>query len=67
VGVRHIAEDEADAGWLARDAVAEGVAAVGAAGLAYDLLVRPPHLMRARHLPVMYPPHCARWKVSTRL
>lgn len=47
VGVRHIAEDEADAGWLARDEVAEGIAAVGAAGLAYDLLVRSPAQMRA--------------------
>jgi len=55
VAVRHIAEDESDAGWLARDDVAEGVAAVGAAGLAYDLLVRPPQLPAAIALAARLP------------
>jgi L-fuconolactonase len=45
VGVRHQVQDEADPGWLLRDDVQEGIAAVGAAGLAFDLLVR------ARELP----------------
>lgn len=39
-GIRHQAHDEEDAGWLARPDVIEGIAAVGRAGLAYDLLVR---------------------------
>jgi L-fuconolactonase len=45
VGVRHAVHDEADPEWLLREDVQRGVAAVGAAGLAYDLLVR------ARELP----------------
>jgi len=45
VGVRHQVHDEADPEWLLRDEVQRGLAAVGAAGRAYDLLVR------ARELP----------------
>jgi len=45
VGVRHQVHDEADPAWLLRDEVQRGLAAVGAAGLVYDLLVR------ARELP----------------
>ena len=41
VGVRHQVQDEPDPGWLARPDVRRGIAEVGAAGLAYDLLVRP--------------------------
>jgi L-fucono-1,5-lactonase len=40
VGVRHQAHDEADPAWLLRDDVQRGLAAVGEAGLVYDLLVR---------------------------
>ncbi len=40
VGVRHQVHDEADPGWLLRPDVQRGVAAVGEAELAYDLLVR---------------------------
>jgi L-fuconolactonase len=40
VGIRHQVHDEADAEWLLRDDVQRGIAAVGGAGLAYDLLVR---------------------------
>jgi L-fuconolactonase len=40
VGIRHQAHDEADAAWLVRDDVVRGIHAVGAAGLAFDLLVR---------------------------
>jgi L-fuconolactonase len=45
VGVRHQVEDEPDPAWLLRPDVQRGLAAVGLAGLAYDLLVR------ARELP----------------
>jgi L-fucono-1,5-lactonase len=45
VGVRHQVHDESDPRWLLRDDVQRGIAAVGEAGLAFDLLVR------ARELP----------------
>ena len=40
VGIRHQVHDEEDPEWLRRDDVRRGIAAVGEAGLAYDLLVR---------------------------
>lgn len=40
VGTRHLVHDEPDAGWLLRDDVQRGIAALGAAELVYDLLVR---------------------------
>lgn len=40
VGIRHQVHDEPDPGWLLRDDVQCGIAAVGSAGLVYDLLVR---------------------------
>jgi len=40
VGVRHQVHDEPDPAWLLREDVQRGIAAVGAAGLAFDLLVR---------------------------
>jgi len=40
VGIRHQVHDEPDPEWLLRDDVQRGVAAVGEAGLVYDLLVR---------------------------
>lgn len=40
VGVRHQVHDEPDADWLLRSDVQRGLAAVQAAGLSYDLLVR---------------------------
>lgn len=39
VGIRHLVQGEADPRWLLRDDVLEGLAAVAAAGLVYDLLV----------------------------
>jgi L-fuconolactonase len=45
VGVRHQVHDEPDPQWLLREDVQRGIAAVGEAGLAFDLLVR------ARELP----------------
>jgi len=40
VGIRHQVHDEPDASWLLRDDVQRGIAAVGAVGLVYDVLVR---------------------------
>lgn len=47
VGVRHLVQSEPDPGWLVRSAVLRGLAAVAAAGLAYDLLVIPAQLPAA--------------------
>jgi L-fuconolactonase len=47
VGVRHLVQDEPDPDWLRRSDVCRGLRAVGAAGLAYDLLVRPAQLPAA--------------------
>jgi len=46
-GVRHGVQDEADPDWLLRPGVRRGLAAVGAAGLVHDLLVRPDQLAAA--------------------
>lgn len=55
VGIRHQVQDEPDPEWLTRPPVVRGIAAVGAAGLVYDLLVKPPQaataLDVARQLP----------------
>lgn len=50
VGIRHLAENESDPQWLTRPEVRRGIAAVGAAGMVYDLLVRPPQLPAAIEL-----------------
>ncbi len=47
VGVRHLVQDEPDPAWLDRQDVLRGLAAVGQAGLVYDLLVRPGQLAAA--------------------
>jgi len=47
VGIRHQVHDEPDPDWLRRSDARRGIAAVGAAGLAYDLLVRPRELPAA--------------------
>jgi L-fuconolactonase len=46
-GIRHMAQDEPDPDWLARPEVQRGVAAVGRAGLTYDVLVHPHQLPAA--------------------
>jgi L-fuconolactonase len=46
-GIRHLVQDEPDAGWLDRPAVRRGLRAVGAAGLCYDLLIHPGQLPAA--------------------
>jgi L-fuconolactonase len=48
VGIRHQVHDEDDPAWLLRGDVQRGLTAVGQAGLAFDLLVRP------RELPAAY-------------
>jgi L-fuconolactonase len=44
VGIRHQVHDEADVNYLARGAVQAGISAIGAAGLVYDLLLKPPFI-----------------------
>jgi L-fuconolactonase len=55
VGIRHQVQDELDPEWLLRPPVIRGIATVAAAGLVYDLLVKPPQaaaaLEIARRLP----------------
>jgi L-fuconolactonase len=47
VGVRHLVQDEPDPRWLCRTEVRNGLAAVGKAGLVYDVLVRAHQLAAA--------------------
>ena len=47
VGIRHQVHDEPDPEWLRRVDVDRGIAAAGAAGLVFDLLVRPRELPAA--------------------
>jgi L-fuconolactonase len=47
VAIRHQVHDEPDSEWLSRSDVRGGLQAVGSAGLAYDLLVRPRELPAA--------------------
>ncbi|WP_116953531.1 amidohydrolase family protein [Jiangella endophytica] len=55
VGIRHLVQDEADPSFLDRADVRRGIAAVGAAGMVFDLLVRdhqlPGAIRLARELP----------------
>jgi L-fuconolactonase len=57
VGIRHQVHDEADPEWLGRPDVRRGIAVVGKAGLAYDILVRtrelPSALALVRDFPSM--------------
>ncbi|HEY1479466.1 MAG TPA: amidohydrolase family protein [Gaiellales bacterium] len=55
VGVRHQAHDEPDRAWLLRPDVQRGVATVGEAGLAFDLLVRERELPAAAELARRHP------------
>jgi L-fuconolactonase len=47
VGIRHLVQDEPDPDWLGKPDVRRGLRAVSAAGLTYDLLVRPGQLPAA--------------------
>ena len=55
VGVRHQVEDDTDEDWLIRPASVRGLRELAQLGLAYDLLVRPPHLSRIPELAVRVP------------
>jgi L-fuconolactonase len=55
VAIRHQVHDEEDPDWLGRADVRRGIAAVGRAGLAYDLLVRARELPAARALVAALP------------
>jgi L-fuconolactonase len=50
VGVRHVAQDEPDPEWLGRPDVRRGIRAIAEAGLAYDVLIRPPQWAAAVRL-----------------
>ena len=54
-GIRHPVLTEPDPGWLARPAVLRGLAAVAAAGLAYDVVGAPRHLPAAAHAAARLP------------
>jgi L-fuconolactonase len=49
-GIRHLVQDEPDPAWLDRAEVRRGLRAVSAAGLVYDLLIRPSQLPAALRL-----------------
>lgn len=55
VGIRHQAHDEPDPGWLTREDVRRGLAAVQARGLAYDILVRARELPAATETVAAFP------------
>ena len=55
VGVRHQVHDEANPDWLRRDDVQRGLAAVEAAGLVYDLLVRTRELPASHEAATWHP------------
>lgn len=71
VGIRHQVHDEADPNWLLRDDVRRGIRAVGAAGLAYDLLVKTRELPAAVELVREFPEvrfvldHMAKPRIAT--
>lgn len=55
VGIRHQVQGEPDPEWLLRPAVQDGLAAVAAAGLAYDLVVLPHQLPAATAAAALLP------------
>ncbi|MGW3966796.1 amidohydrolase family protein [Amycolatopsis sp. NPDC005003] len=55
VGIRHQVEGEPDDDWLLRPEVVAGLSTVAAAGLAFDLLVRPAQLPAATELALRLP------------
>ncbi|MFM9107601.1 MAG: amidohydrolase family protein [Chloroflexota bacterium] len=50
VGARHMVQDEPDPDWLLQPAVRRGLLALAEAGLAYDLLLKPPQIAAATRL-----------------
>jgi len=68
-GIRHLVHDEPDPAWLLRDNVQRGLAAVGRAGLVFDLLVRTRELPAAletarRHDLRFVVDHCAKPRIA---
>jgi L-fuconolactonase len=55
VGIRHQVHDEPDPEWLLREDVQRGIAAVGEAGLVYDVLVRTRELPSALEAVTRHP------------
>lgn len=55
VGIRHQVHDEPDPAWLLRPDVIRGLRAVAAAGLVYDLLLKPPHLAAGLQVATLLP------------
>jgi L-fuconolactonase len=55
VGIRHQVENEPDDDWLLRPEVVAGLSTVAAAGLAFDLLVRPSQLPAAAEVALRLP------------
>jgi L-fuconolactonase len=55
VGIRHLVQSEPDPGWLRRPAVIRGLRAVAAAGLCYDLVIRPHQLAAASYAAAAVP------------
>lgn len=72
VGFRHLVHDEGDPEWLLRPDVVRGLAAVGDAGLVYDLLVRTRELPAATEVGRRLPglrlvlDHAAKPPIATR-
>jgi L-fuconolactonase len=54
-GIRHIVQSEADDDFLLGSAFGRGIAALGPAGLAYDILIYPRHLAVAADFVARYP------------
>jgi L-fuconolactonase len=50
VGIRHMVQDEPDPEWLLQPEVRRGLRALADAGLAYDLLLKPPQIAAATRL-----------------
>jgi L-fuconolactonase len=54
-GIRHVVQSEADDGFLLGSAFGRGIAALGPAGLTYDILIYPRHLAVAADFVARYP------------
>lgn len=71
VGIRHLLQDDPDGGWLIRSETRRGFKALEAAGLTFDLLIRPRHLPYVPPLADDFPrlrfviDHCAKPDVKS--
>ena len=62
VGIRHIVEKEPDADWIVRDRVLESLWELARLDVAYDMLVKPPHLKNV--LKVLEPFLTCEWSLT---